>query len=67
MIYHFEHSTHLGTVIEHSRRELPDDFAAVEWMGNEFLQSGDRLEAFRDGNAKPFARRGFGNDVEIVE
>jgi hypothetical protein len=65
VIYHFEHSTHTGTVIEHSRRELPDDFAAAEWMGNEFLTTGQRLEAFRDGSVEPFARREFGGAVEV--
>jgi hypothetical protein len=65
VIYHFEFSAADGTAVEHSRRELPDDFAAVEWMGNEFLNPGQRLKAFRDGSVDPFARREFGGEVEV--
>lgn len=65
VIYHFERSAAGGPMIEHSRRELPDDFAAVEWLGSEFLTEGQRLEAFRDGSVEPFARREFGGDVEV--
>lgn len=65
MIYHFERCTADGSKIEHSRRELPDDFAAAEWMGNESLNPGERLEAFRDGSIEPFARREFGGGVEV--
>lgn len=48
------------------QRDLPNDFDAFGWIGNEFLQSGDRLEAFRNGSAEPFARREFGADVEVL-
>jgi hypothetical protein len=64
LIYHFECSTADSPTIEHSCRQLPDDFAAVEWLGNESLSAGQRLEAFRDGGVEPFARREFGGEVE---
>jgi hypothetical protein len=66
VIYHFERRTIIsGSLIERSQRELPDDFAATEWLGNEFLNPGERLEAFRDGSVEPFARREFGGTVEV--
>lgn len=64
MIYRFE-IVRSGPYADSFKRDLPDDLAAVEWMGNESLASGDRLEAFRDGSGKPFARREFGTDVEV--
>lgn len=46
-------------------RELPDDFAAVEWMGNEAMLPGDTMEAFRGDEPEPFARREFASDVAV--
>ncbi len=47
------------------KRDLPDEEAALEWMGNESLQPGDVLKAFRGGESEPFARRASGETVEV--
>ena len=47
-------------------RGLPDDTAALEWMGRESLTPGDALYAFRDGDEQPFARRTFQNLPETL-
>lgn len=47
-------------------RDLPDDAAALEWMGRESLQPGDVLLGFRGDDEAPFARRTFQNLPEVL-
>ncbi len=47
-------------------RNLPDDTAAVEWMGCEVIGAGQELRGFRSGESAPFARREFGHLVEVL-
>jgi hypothetical protein len=47
-------------------RDLPDNTAALEWMGRESLQPGDVLLGFRDGDEASFARRTFQNLPEVL-
>jgi len=64
MIYRFVVvRSNLSTV--EFQRDLPDDFAATNWMGSEIMSPGDTMEAFRGGEETPFARRRFASDVEV--
>jgi hypothetical protein len=47
-------------------RDLPDDTAALEWMGRESLAPDDVLFGFRDGDEQPFARRTFQSLPEVL-
>ncbi len=48
------------------RRILPDDTAAVAWMGRELIGERQELRAFRDGETVPFAQRRFAEDAEVL-
>lgn len=63
--YRFARATSEGVVLDEQVRDLPDDDAASDWMGAEFLLPGEHLEAFRDGAGEPFAGRDFTRGVEV--
>lgn len=63
MIYLFE-KTGPGTFAG-EQRNLPDDAAAIEWMGREVIDRTQVLLAYREGETEPFARREFGGEVEV--
>ncbi|MGX6604834.1 hypothetical protein ACWKSP_22300 [Micromonosporaceae bacterium Da 78-11] len=64
MIYRFEvHRSNADHECFH--RDLPDDDAAINWMGCEIMSAGDRMTAYRSGEAAPFARREFAGDVAV--
>lgn len=67
--YRFVRATADGTVLDEQVRDLPDNECAAEWMLAEFLNPGERLEAFRVGQlgTYPLARRSFGEAVEVPE
>jgi hypothetical protein len=66
VIYRFE-IVRADASLDTFERDLPDDFAAIEWMGAEALGRGDILKAFRGNGSHPFARREFAGNVEVIE
>jgi hypothetical protein len=64
VIYRFD-ITRADSSHEVIERDLPDDFAAVEWMGNECMLHGDSMLGFRGDEPQPFARREFAGDVAV--
>lgn len=64
--YQFTRCTRNGSHLDGQVRNLPDDDAAVTWMVREFLNQDEHLKAYRQGEAEPFARRDFGEDVEVL-
>jgi hypothetical protein len=55
-----------ATVVDVQQRDLPDDEAALGWMGQELLVGDHELYAFRAGETEPFARRLFGEHAEEI-
>jgi hypothetical protein len=56
-----------GAVEDVQERNLPDDRAAIDWMGGEIVGHSQELRAYRSGETTPFALRAFGEDVRVVE
>lgn len=66
VMYHFQRQSIVGKVLDVQHRDLPDDAAAIAWMGNEVTAQLEELLGFRDGETAPFARREFSQDVEVL-
>jgi hypothetical protein len=60
MKYRFEIHRAAGLPDENHERDLPDDDAALDWMGGEALLGGERIHAYRGEETTRFASREFG-------
>lgn len=54
------------TVTDTQQRHLLHDQAALDWMSQEMIGSGQELRAYRAGEGNPFAVRGFAETPRVV-
>jgi hypothetical protein len=64
VIYRFVRSN-AAAPIDVQERDFVSDMDAIGWMGNEFLNLGEELAAYRGPAPEPFAQRQFSGGVEV--
>ncbi len=64
--YRFTRTTARGLPHDTQHRDLPDDNAAIAWMGRERVGEDEELQAYRAGETEPFARREFAEDAQVL-